>query len=79
MSYLTILNLFNEYLKAPSNVYEYSKIQNTKQNSCCIICYEDFDHNSIIYELVCKHFYHKKCILEWSKFKDACPICREKL
>jgi hypothetical protein len=71
-----IIDYFIEKLKNPSNVFKYS--ENCSEKTC-IICYDNFDENSILYQLVCNHIYHKKCILKWSKYSDLCPICKEEL
>jgi hypothetical protein len=42
-------------------------------NNICIICLED----NIDCKLIpCHHIYHWKCIFEWFKNKNECPICR---
>lgn len=35
----------------------------------------DKDSNKIV-RLVCNHFYHLKCIMEWDKKGNGCPLCR---
>jgi hypothetical protein len=45
----------------------------------CSICLENLIVNqSNIIATNCKHYYHKKCIIEWLKIKDICPICNTK-
>jgi len=29
-----------------------------------------------IYTLLCKHRFHKECILKWFETSDSCPNCR---
>jgi len=76
MNDIDIIEYFIKELQSPSNVFKYSE---TCNQDTCIICYDNFDKNTIIYELVCKHIFHKNCILKWSKYNDLCPICKEKL
>ena len=42
----------------------------------CTICLENFNENEILYELKCKHYYHKTCIDDWLSKKRTCPLCR---
>jgi len=48
---------------------------NLYQNECTI-CLENFNENEILYELSCKHYYHKDCIDDWLSKKNTCPLCR---
>lgn len=41
----------------------------------CCICLERNNHKSK--ELLnCNHIYHKKCIIEWQKINNKCPMCK---
>ena len=42
----------------------------------CTICLEEFIENEKIYGLKCNHYYHKKCIDDWLKKRQTCPLCR---
>ncbi len=42
----------------------------------CPICFEELNEGIIITE--CKHKFHKKCLDEWLKIKNICPICKKK-
>jgi hypothetical protein len=44
----------------------------------CTICFENMDDNDHV--LVCKHKFHKKCLMEWYSFDKmkSCPVCRNK-
>jgi hypothetical protein len=46
----------------------------TRECSICLIDYNTVD--KIILIKSCKHMYHKKCILEWNKRNNTCPLCR---
>ena len=39
----------------------------------CPICLED----GVDYITDCHHKYHDKCIKQWMKKNNTCPICRE--
>lgn len=42
----------------------------------CIICLENYKKNDEISILSCDHYYHTKCLNEWLKKKEECPLCR---
>ncbi len=42
----------------------------------CSICQEDYKPKEYKRELICKHFFHKKCIDKWLKNNLNCPFCR---
>ena len=41
----------------------------------CSICLEDFEVGTKIIYLPCFHYYHAKCIENWVKESDKCPLC----
>ena len=47
-----------------------------EENKTCVICYEDFKDNEDAIFLPCFHFFHTKCIKEWLKKRDICPLCK---
>ncbi|MCL7027289.1 hypothetical protein MKW94_029875 [Papaver nudicaule] len=43
----------------------------------CSVCLQDMDSgadDAVV--LKCSHTFHKKCMLEWSRRKPNCPLCR---
>lgn len=42
----------------------------------CVICMAHFQNREEIRRLGCFHFYHVKCIDNWLKTKEECPVCR---
>ena len=48
-------------------------------NRHCAICLEDFQDKEELTALPCIHFFHEKCIKEWLKRKNDCPICKIQL
>ena len=50
------------------------------------ICYSSYEECTICldkiyfynnYNLTCGHIFHKKCIKNWLKKNNECPICRK--
>lgn len=44
----------------------------------CIICLEPLISSDFCL-LSCNHYYHEKCIQEWYKKKQFCPLCSRKI
>ncbi|XP_074572737.1 uncharacterized protein LOC141829219 [Curcuma longa] len=42
----------------------------------CSICQEEWVAEDEIGTLVCEHFYHIRCINQWLRLKNWCPICK---
>lgn len=42
----------------------------------CPICMLDFEEKDTVGELECNHSFHFRCIKEWGKYKQECPLCR---
>ena len=55
------------------------KFSNINSENCtnCTVCITDFEKDDdVVVFNVCKHVYHKECILNWLKLNKTCPICR---
>ena len=63
-----IFKIFNFF-----NLKKCNKIHQTRGNCC--ICLDDILSN--IKTTKCNHIFHKKCINNWLKEKNECPLCRE--
>ena len=50
-----------------------------KQYNECSICLTEFSNDSEVSVTKCKHVFHNECIVEWSKYKKDCPVCRKNL
>ena len=50
-----------------------------KENKICSICFEKFYYNQNVNLLDCKHIFHTKCLSEWYKYKQECPVCRKNI
>ena len=44
----------------------------------CSICLEDFDQESKVVNLGCKHSFHDVCIRNWLSKRASCPQCRRR-
>lgn len=45
------------------------------QEEECAICLEPMEKNAVKLS-VCNHYFHKKCIEQYFKVNEACPLCR---
>lgn len=41
----------------------------------CVICRFNYYREQAA-ELVCGHFFHRRCLHKWLKVSSACPVCR---
>ena len=62
--------------------YQYkhiTKYESFKETECAI-CMADYKGNDIIKSFYkCNHIFHKKCLLDWLKKNNKCPICNHDL
>lgn len=59
--------------------YKYSEIKDKIDDKDCCICLCDFDDECEVSILICNHILHKDCMIEWGKYKQTCPVCREEI
>ena len=62
--------------------YQYKHIQKyeSRKETKCAICLEEFKGPDIIKAFYkCEHIFHKKCLLDWLKNKNKCPLCNHDL
>ena len=45
----------------------------------CAICLCEITKNEIPKSLPCYHIFHDRCIADWSKKQNICPLCRAKI
>ena len=50
-----------------------------KEDDICSICLVAAKKGDQVYELVCKHIFHVKCIKPWFEKSSVCPNCRRDL
>ena len=44
----------------------------------CSICLEKMAKNDVVFQLPCRHVFHKKCVSSWIyEQKALCPNCRQ--
>ena len=60
---------------------------------CCIICLKNFTYNEDkadqlfcmvaqnenVHKTLCNHYFHEKCLFNWRKYRNICPVCRRPL
>ncbi|KAI3927731.1 hypothetical protein MKW92_009349 [Papaver armeniacum] len=66
-----------ELLKREDITRHMKKIIILDDGEVCSVCLQDMINvgdDAVL--LKCSHIFHKKCMLEWSKRKLNCPICR---
>jgi len=45
----------------------------------CNVCLEMYKEGQISIKLECEHCFHEKCIIQWLKMRNTCPVCRHEL
>ena len=50
-----------------------------KKYDTCSICTDLYEQSENVSVLNCGHIYHPKCIKEWGKYKQACPLCNTEI
>jgi len=66
---------FHEYSKKKKIKNKKIKDEELLLNECSI-CLENYQINDKVSHLPCGHFYHERCLTEWFKKKEECPLCR---
>ena len=59
----------------PVSVFHTYQFNNKNVDKTCSICLEEFIIGKTIVTLPCFHFFHVKCISDWLKKQNYCPIC----
>jgi len=44
----------------------------------CAVCMENYVNGDELRSLPCRHEFHTKCVDEWLKLRNTCPLCRKK-
>jgi hypothetical protein len=52
------------------------KVKNKLEYPICSVCISDVQKDDETILLPCGHMYHSKCIMEWLKENNTCPVCR---
>jgi len=51
-------------------------VETTPESEVCSICLGDVDQD---FQTKCKHYFHAKCLEDWKRYKENCPLCRRAL
>ena len=64
-----------------NNIVKYKNINPDvkSNNKNCSICLNKFYYNQDVVQLECLHLFHYKCVSEWYKYKQECPVCRKNI
>ena len=69
----------NDNIKKPNQILKIEFTPFKGDDKECSICMEKCKIDDMVTDIKCKHLFHKECIMEWGKYKNECPNCREKL
>lgn len=72
MDFMENIFSMNMYMYTPCN---YCELDSVKYDTCPI-CIEEFDIDSEVICMPCKHVYHYDCICNWFERSYTCPICK---
>jgi len=58
-----------------SRIFDLNKFKDHEE---CVICLESFGPDEMVTPLPCdkRHYFHSKCIEEWSLNNNTCPLCK---
>lgn len=79
LSKATIQKLKVVTYKAENKEKEEEKSAGSSSQTTCSICLVSAMNGDRVYELVCKHIFHVKCIQPWFEKSHVCPNCRRDL
>lgn len=68
--------MFDKHDTKPSKFELKTQYYNGELGNKCGICLDVFNKKSIVYDIPCKHYYHKTCLNKWIKSTKNCPSCR---
>jgi Ring finger domain len=59
-------------------IFKFNELpENIKDSNTCSICQEEYKDDEEIRLLLCKHYFHKRCIDQWLSAENVrCPLCR---
>eukprot|EP01022_Parablepharisma_sp_SALTPOND_P003560 TRINITY_DN1144_c0_g1_i1.p1 TRINITY_DN1144_c0_g1~~TRINITY_DN1144_c0_g1_i1.p1 ORF type:complete len:408 (+),score=30.76 TRINITY_DN1144_c0_g1_i1:106-1224(+) len=71
------------YIRPKVRVYTFAiykfgqpQVKDAKQCTICLGDYADDDENMVVLLCGTKHVFHEKCLFEWIKKQEYCPVCR---
>lgn len=63
--------------KHPLRKYKEVSKETRENNPSCTVCMEEFEEDSMVRKMVCKHVFHQECIDKWLlEYSYKCPMCR---
>jgi len=72
-------NIYDD-IKLGNQFISYKMNKRDERLECeCVICLEDIKYNDNVILTECFHMYHEKCIRDWFKISNICPICDRKV
>ena len=70
----------NLFLEMDQFQYKHIQKYDSRRETECAICIEEFKRNDIIKEFYkCRHIFHKDCLKSWLKRSNVCPLCKHDL
>ena len=70
----------NLFLEMDQFQYKHIQKYDSRRETECAICLEEFKRNDIIKEFYkCKHIFHKDCLKNWLRRANVCPLCKHDL
>ena len=81
-SYLSQFDDAKKKIILEMDEFQYKHIQryDSRKETECAICLNEFIRTDIIKAFYkCDHIFHKRCLLEWLKKSDCCPLCKHDL
>lgn len=68
---------FDDFMLKNTKTVTYAEIKN-KTEDHCIICYEEYEDDTMVRALSCEHYFHTNCIDRWLLSRQHyCPCCRK--
>lgn len=64
-------------IKRHKQTKKHQKNELTSKLPVCCICSEGISED--LETTKCNHQFHKKCLSEWNKYKQNCPLCRTRI
>ena len=61
---------------AKINKHENNQISDITHHECPI-CYDTINDVNEIFNLPCKHIFHRTCLERWIQTSNSCPMCRQ--
>jgi len=60
---------------SPSNNNGPRELELSDEDAVCVICLSNYEEREQLRQLFCQHHFHIKCIDEWLRLHNTCPLC----